>query len=293
MILTVVMSTYNRENIVSQTIESVLNQTFCDFEFIIIDDASSDNTTKILKNYKDSRIHLFKNHENKGCTFNYHVAQNLAKGRYIAHIDDDDIIYPQRFEKQLNFLKVNPSISLLGTFIETFGENKRPSWVFYKDSEKLDFVMNFYNPICHSSVMYDSNYAQRHFINYNLKCKCAQDYDFYKQFVLSGAKLANLDEICVKYRMHKKRLTDEFETQQIQINVADKVKEELLSRFFTIEEINTFKNLLSGFPYNEYDSDKVLQGIEMLGDKALSLGYYDEKIVASVKDDIKNKLFGF
>lgn len=291
--LSVVMSTYNREHLVGQTIESVLNQTFHDFEFIIIDDASCDKTCDLIKNYNDSRIKLFKNKENRGCTFNYHVAQNLAKGKYIAHIDDDDIAFPQRFEKQIEFLENNADINLLGSFIETFGENKRPSWVFYSDSEMLDFTMNFYNPICHSSIMYDSAFVRKNFINYDINCKCAQDYDFYKQFILKGGKLANLNEILVKYRMHPKRLTDEHVTQQIQIDVANKVKSELLSRFFNLEDCEKFSDLLNDFPYNNYNFENVLEGLEMLKTKAFEAGKYNEQVINSVIEDVKNNKFRF
>ena len=292
-LLSVVMSTYNRENLVKETIDSVLAQTFEDFEFIIIDDFSSDSTFEVLSSYDDKRIHLYKNSSNKGCTFNYHIAQNLAKGKYIAHIDDDDICMPTRFEKQINYLENNPDISLLGTFVETFGENVRPSWVFYTEPEKIDFLMNFYNPICHSSIIYDKSFADKNFINYDLSCKCAQDYDFYKQFILKGGKIANLDEVLVKYRMHKVRLTDVYETQQVQISVAEKVKERLLSRFLSYEEIIELKKLLFDFPYNNYDKQSVLNAFKLVKEKALLKKLYSEDTIDSVIFDIKNNLFSF
>ncbi len=292
-LLSVVMSTYNRENLVIETVDSVLNQTFEDFEFIIIDDFSTDSTFKVLSSYDDKRIKLLRNSVNKGCTFNYHVAHNLAKGKYIAHIDDDDISYSTRFEKQLEYLKENPDVSLLGTFIETFGENARPSWVFYTEPEKINFTMNFYNPICHSSIIYDKSFADRNSINYNLNCKCAQDYDFYKQFILKGGKIANLDEVLVQYRMHSKRLTDVSETQQVQINVAEKVKDELLSRFMNPDEILEFKNLLFNFPYNNYDMQNALNAMSILKEKVLEIDFYSAETVDSVTLDIKNNLFSF
>lgn len=292
-LLSVVMSTYNRENLVKETIDSVLAQTFEDFEFIIIDDFSSDSTFEVLSSYDDKRIRLYKNTSNNGCTFNYHVTHNLANGNYIAHIDDDDICFPTRFEKQISYLKQNPDISLLGTFVETFGENARPSWVFYTEPEKIDFLMNFYNPICHSSIIYDKSFADKNFINYDLSCKCAQDYDFYKQFILKGGKIANLDEVLVKYRMHKVRLTDVYETQQVQIDVAERVKQQLLSRFFNVEEIIELKKMLFDFPYNNYDKQAVLKAFERVKENALSLGFYTENTIDSVIFDIKNNLFSF
>lgn len=291
--LSVVMSTYNREHLLAETIESVLNQSFEDFEFIIIDDASTDNTYNLIKKYHDSRIVLFRNKENKGPTFNYHIMQYIAKGRYIAHTDDDDISCKQRFEKQLNYLENNPDINLLGTFIETFGENKRPSWVFYTEPEQLDFAMNFYNPICHSSIMYDTKFTGENFINYNIGCKCAQDYDFYKQIILKGGKLANLTDVLVKYRMHKKRLTDEYKTMQIQINVAEKVKKELLSRFFNEAEKNKFSELMFDFPFNCYNLENAIEGLEMLQTNALKIGKYNADDINTIIKSVKNNKFRF
>ena len=292
-LLSVVMSTYNRAHLVKETMESVLNQSFSDFEFIVIDDCSTDNTSQILHSFDDNRIKILKNSQNKGCTFNYHIAHNLSKGKYIAHIDDDDICLPNRFEKQLDFLNQNEEISLLGTFVETFGENERPSWTFYTEPEKIDFVMNFYNPFCHSSIIYDKEFADINSINYDLTCKCAQDYDFYKQFILKGGKLANINDVLVRYRMHPKRLTDVFETQQIQINVAERVKEQLLSRFLNRDEINEVNKLLTNFPYNEYNMENAIKAICFVGEMATSKGFYSSKTIDSIVDDVKNNLFSF
>lgn len=291
--LSVVMSTYNREHLLPETIESVLNQSFEDFEFIIIDDASTDNTYNLIKKYNDSRIILLRNKTNKGPTFNYHVMQHIAKGRYIAHTDDDDISCTQRFEKQLNCLENNPDINLLGTFIETFGENARPSWCFYTEPEQLDFAMNLYNPICHSSIMYDTKFVKENFINYDIGCKCAQDYDFYKQIILKGGKLANITDVLVKYRMHKKRLTDEYKTMQIQINVAEKVKQELLLRFFNEQEKNKFSELMFDFPFNCYNLENVAEGLEMLRNKAGKIGKYKEESINTIIENVKNNKFRF
>ena len=292
-LLSVVMSTYNRAHLLKETVESVLNQSFSDFEFIIIDDCSTDNTLQLLQSFKDNRINVLKNSQNKGCTFNYHIAHNLARGKYVAHIDDDDICFPNRFEKQIDFLKQNPDISLLGAFVETFGENVRPSWTFYTEPEKLDFIMNFYNPICHSSIIYDKEFTDKNLINYDLSCKCAQDYDFYKQFLFKGAKIANISDVLVRYRMHQKRLTDVFETQQIQINVAERVKEQLLSRFLSLEEINEVKQLLVDFPYNKYNMENAVKAIDFVGKKAIQQGFYSPEIVDSIVNDVKNNLFSF
>ena len=230
-LVSVIMSTYNREDFLYESVISVLNQTFENFEFIVIDDNSNDKTVEILNEINDKRLKIYKNKVNCGCTFNYHNAQNLAAGEYIAHIDDDDVWFVEKLEKQTEFMKKHKEIALLGTFIETFGENKRPSWVFDTNSDKLAFLMNFYNPICHSSIIYRKNFMLQKGVNYDIRKKCSQDYDFYKQIIEAEGKLSNLPEVLVRYRMHNKRITDIKETQNIQVFNAENTKKELLSRF--------------------------------------------------------------
>lgn len=292
-LISVVMSTYNRSGMLSESIESILNQTFDDFEFIIINDNSTDSTKEVIQSYSDSRIKLFNNKQNCGCTFNYHNAQNIAKGKYIAHIDDDDISLLTRFEKQYDYMENNPDITLLGTYIETFGENKRPSWVFYTEPQKLDFMLNFYNPICHSSVIYRKSFVEKHAINYDISKKCSQDYDLYKQIVMNGGLLANLPDVLVKYRMHKIRLTDIKETQDVQIENAEKVKKELLLRFVDEEKLQEITNLIKDFPFNNYNSDNVLNAIEILANSMMSKAIDCENIKKDVLLDVKNNLFRF
>lgn len=288
-LVSVIMSTYNRGLMLKEAIDSVLNQSFNDFEFIIIDDASSDNTEEIIKGYSDNRIRYFKNKANCGCTFNYHNANNLAKGKYITHIDDDDIFLQDKLQKQVDFLEENNSVDMVGTFIETFGDGARPSWVFYSESDLIDFCMNFYNPICHSSIMFRKSFIDMHAINYDISKKCAQDYDFYKQFLLKYGNIYNIPEVLVQYRMHANRLTDIKETQDIQINNAEIVKKELLCRYLDDSSYNKFIELMIGFPFNEYDINSVEQALYMLFETST----YDRKVLEKVIQDIKNNKFRF
>jgi len=292
-LVSVIMSTCSRGHFLKQALESVLNQSFSDFEFIIIDDASSDNTDEILKSCTDKRLRLYKNKKQCGCTFNYHNAQNLAQGEFTAHIDDDDIWHKDKLAKQIEFMNRHPEITLSGTFIETFGENRRPSWVFDTDSTKLDFMINFYNPICHSSVIFRNSFIRKNCINYDMNKLCAQDYDLYKQIILNGGTLANLPEVLVQYRMHKIRLTDVKETQDIQSNNAEKIKKELLKRFLSGDEIVKITEQMTGFPFNEYNTADVLNAIDYAGRRYTEKYSAPYEIIEAAKNDIKNGLYKF
>ncbi len=292
-LVSVIMSTYNRENLLKDAFESVLHQNFKNFEFIIIDDNSQDNTLDFLKNYNDKRLKIYKNKHNSGCTFNYHNAQNLAEGEYIAHIDDDDIWLYDKLQKQIDFMENNKNIALSGSFIETFGENARPSWVFDTDKDKISFLMNFYNPICHSSIIYRKSFMLKKGINYDINKQCSQDYDFYKQIIEAFGQISNLPEILVKYRMHKKRITDIKETQNIQIYNAENTKTGLLKRFLNEYEIKKIKELMTGFPFNSYNTDNVLSAIEIAGTKYIEKFNISHNIIQEVKNDIQKGLYKF
>ncbi|HAS7841575.1 TPA: glycosyltransferase family 2 protein, partial [Vibrio cholerae] len=128
--ISVVMSVYNGEKYLGEAIDSILKQTFSDFEFIIINDGSTDKTLEIIKSYmkKDDRIVLV-SRENKGLIVSLNEGLDLAKGQYIARMDADDISIKSRFEKQIEFLDSNPDIGVCGTWVEVFGENiKSKKW---------------------------------------------------------------------------------------------------------------------------------------------------------------------
>jgi glycosyltransferase involved in cell wall biosynthesis len=122
--VSVVMSVYNNESYIREAVESVLNQSFKDFEFIIINDGSTDRTREILTSYTDERIRLF-DQENRGLTISLNRGLSLAKGSYIARMDGDDISDPERFAEEVRFLEQNEKIGLIGTYAHRIDEQGR------------------------------------------------------------------------------------------------------------------------------------------------------------------------
>ena len=116
--ITVLMSVYNGEKYLKEAIDSVLSQTFKDFEVLIINDGSIDKTSKILKTYKDPRIRIINNKKNIGLTKSLNKGLKLARGEYIARMDDDDVSKPNRLEKQFEFMEKNSKYAVVGSFIE-------------------------------------------------------------------------------------------------------------------------------------------------------------------------------
>lgn len=178
--VTVLMSVYNGESYLNEAIDSILAQTFTDFEFLIIDDASTDRTPEILLSYGDSRVRIVTNEENLGLTKSLNKGLALARGEYIARMDADDISVPERLEKQVFFLERNPDVGVLGANVQYIDEFGNPSQIIIwpqRDS-LIKWQLCFMNPIAHPSVI-----VRRKLLmdsgGYNEEIIFAQDYDLW------------------------------------------------------------------------------------------------------------------
>lgn len=228
--VSVVMSVYNTPaDFLSASIESILNQTFSDFEFLIIDDGSTDeNVKKIILSYDDKRIkYLYKN--NSGLTASLNYGLEHATGEYIARMDADDISLPTRFEKQVKYLDEHKDVAVLGTWFEMFGSSN----IVIKHPEVIT-VFNILNDehVGHPTVMFRKKMFDDHKLRYDEDFKCAQDFELWSR-VVRILKVRNLPEILLKYRMSEKNIsTIRYVEQQ---NNAKEVKNRLLE-FLTTDK---------------------------------------------------------
>jgi glycosyltransferase involved in cell wall biosynthesis len=200
--ISVIMGVHNGDKYLRDSVESVLNQTFSDFEFIIIDDGSTDGSAEILQSYSDPRIRLY-HQENRGLTASLNRAISLAKGRYIARQDADDISMEMRFEEQFRFLEMNPEVIIVGSSCILIDEENQQfgSWHFPISDMEIRLRILFRNSFCHPSVIFRFEAAKREGQLYDEKLLFAQDYDFWSRLIQFG-KCANLNESLVKYRLH-------------------------------------------------------------------------------------------
>lgn len=194
--ISVVMPVYNtKEEWLREAIESILNQSYKDFEFIIIDDGSDKPIESIVNSYNDTRIVLIRQ-ENQGIAKSLNYGFKISKGEYIARMDSDDISMPERFEKQVTFLDNNPQIAVLGSWFETF-----PDKHVYKHPENPKYS-DFLNYCCiaHPSVMLRRSDFKKYNLYYNPKYKC-EDYELWSRAVRI-LDFYNLQEVLLKYRVH-------------------------------------------------------------------------------------------
>lgn len=199
--ISVIMSAYNSEKYLAEAIESILNQTFKDFEFIIINDGSTDNSLKIIRKYqkKDKRIKIMNNKNNLGLIKSLNKGLKIAKGKYIARMDADDISLPERFETQYGFLEKNNDIFLCGSgaiIIDKNGKEialeKVPLY-----SEEIDKRLKKSNCLIHPSIMFRN---EKKFF-YREKAYYCEDYDLYLQMISQRRKIVNCPLPLLKYRI--------------------------------------------------------------------------------------------
>lgn len=203
--ISVIMSVYNAEKYLKEAVDSILNQSFKDFEFIIINDCSKDSSTKILKEYEEvnDNIILLHNLDNFGLTRNLNLALSIANGKYIARMDADDISNSSRFERQIGFLKKEKSTyDIVGTFSEDIdgkGKKIRTRTVPVTHSAILRMLPRL-SPLIHPTVMFKKSSVQRIGF-YNTKYKTSQDLELWLRSAGAGLKFYNIPEYLFQYRM--------------------------------------------------------------------------------------------
>lgn len=199
--VSVVVSVYNGEKYLREAVDSILGQTFRDFEFIIVDDGSTDRTWAILQSYNAPRIVLLRNQENIGLTRSLNKGLAAARGEYIARMDADDVSLPERLEKQVAYLDAHSEVGLLGTWIEIIGERGERLSVLRRPIEPplITWSLLFDNCLAHSTVMYRRSLVGK-LGGYN-PSRYAQDYDLWSRMSFE-TQIVNLPEVLVRWRSH-------------------------------------------------------------------------------------------
>lgn len=211
--ISALLSVYNGERYIEETIESVLNQTFSDFEFIIINDGSTDSTKEIIDRYKDNRIRAFHLEKNVGVGEALRYGVSKVEGEYVVKIDGDDISNLSRFQKQKDFLDNNPSVALVKSLFEYFPHNKEveqsSGYKYCKNvieqhknkvitPEDIKEKLYWFCCIPHTTIMVRSNILKKE--NYRPFRVC-EDYDLFYRMNKAGYKMDTVAEVLVKTRV--------------------------------------------------------------------------------------------
>lgn len=219
-LISVIMSVYNEEAYIKEALESILNQTEQDFEILIVDDCSTDRTVSIIEGMKDDRIFIIKNEVNQGLTKNLNLGLRLARGKYIARMDGDDISLPQRFEKQVRYLEEHPQVMLISCQTMTFGA-KKMVWRLKDDSARLKAMMLIRPVFAHPGFMIRSELIRKYGISYDERYRSGQDYHFAMRTSV-WFQIGMVEEVLLKYRAHDKQISSQKGEEQFEN--ADRVR---------------------------------------------------------------------
>lgn len=208
--ISVLVSVYNADKYVSYAIESILNQTFTDFEIIIVDDCSSDASWDICQKYaqQDNRIIAIRNKVNLGGCETLNVGLKLVKGKYVARQDNDDWSYPDRLAKQFTYMEAHPAVGIVGGSMEIIDEDEKVTGkrTYNSTDHAIRKKIFRYSPFSHPLVMFRKSILDT-VGYYNCTCAPADDYDLYFR-IGEVSEFANLDDILLKYRVVSTSLTN-------------------------------------------------------------------------------------
>jgi len=239
-LVSVIMPVYNAEKFIRETIESILSQTMRDFEFLIVDDGSSDKSLEIINSYTDPRILVSKNETNIGYVRTLNKLLEISNGEYIARQDNDDISHPNRLERQVSFLNKHPNIGICGTDAIHFGIKKGRISKSHK-SKDIKAQMIFDNQIIHPTVlMRRSIFKGENALKYDNKLCPAEDYALW--FEISKVyEIANLKKPLLKYRWHTNNVSQLKEN--VQIDMANRIRHMILEYTLSIKMTNEEKRI--------------------------------------------------
>ncbi len=224
-LISVIMSTYNDELYIEESLRSILNQTLADFELIIYDDCSTDHTVEKIRAFHDPRIQLICNEENCGLTKNLNKGLRIARGKYIARMDGDDISEQTRFERQVAFLEEHPSVYLISCHAQNFGESDLVNRI-RGNSEVLRCRMLIRPVFAHPGFMMRRELIEEGFF-YDETFRTAQDYEFAVR-AAGTHEIGMVPEILLHYRVHKKQISNTVNDNQV--TNADRVRQKQLGQ---------------------------------------------------------------
>ena len=282
--ISIIMPVYNSKEYLKEAINSILDQTYTDWELLIINEyGSNDGSKEIIEEYSkvDTRIILIQNEERLGISASMNVGIDRASGKYIARMDADDISMPHRFQRQVEFMGDNPDIGMCGVEVEIFGSNSF-EWELETDRNKLATNILFYSPSVHPTVMIRKEILDKYNLRYNVNYKASEDYELFSK-ICAVTSVANINEVLFRYRIMENNAT--FKNNDIGIVLYSEVMNNQFKKMglkFTEEEIQ----LLS-----PHYSMKQSEGREVL-ERLVKLDLLLKKIlVANEKCNLYNRKY--
>jgi len=252
--ISIILPVYNSERYLRESIQSILDQTYTDFEFIIINDGSTDHSESIILSFNDDRIRYFSNEMNKGLIFTLNKGVELSKRKYIARMDSDDIAYPKRLELQLNFLENNLEYGVCGSLVKLINEDGKGSEILNLpiNDDEIKSYLYFSCPINHPSVLIRTSLLRNNL--YSEDYKTAEDYELWIR-LSSITKFYNLPNVLLNYRVHSENISkvNIIQAEQSVAKILRKLIEQKLSNKSLIDIYIGFVIRSQVISFKEYD----------------------------------------
>ena len=203
--VTVLMPVYNCERYLREAINSILQQTFTDFDLLIIDDGSTDESVAVIQEFCDSRIQLVHNGANLGVIASLNKGLGLARGEYVARMDGDDVCLPGRLAHQVAFMEAHREIGMCGTWVEIIGEPSGQIWRYPCDPDTVKCSHIFGPVLAHPSVMMRRTFLNETRLLYDPLFKHSEDFDMWVR-ASEYTSLANIGKVLLRYRLHPQQV---------------------------------------------------------------------------------------
>ncbi|GAB3649048.1 glycosyltransferase family 2 protein [Ramlibacter alkalitolerans] len=218
--LSVVVPTYNAARYVQEALASVLAQDFDDFELLVVDDGSTDETARLLEPLaQDPRVRLLRNERNMGLIATLHRAYAQCRAPLIARMDADDVCEPTRFRRQVEFLRAHPLVGIVGGAIRFFGNIPQPNvFRFPQAHEGIRPAMLFYCPLAHPALMFRRELVDQGLFRYDDAFKHAEDYHLWSRLLLQ-VRAANLPDVVLDYRLHPQQVSSDSSARQYEASL--------------------------------------------------------------------------
>ena len=234
--VSILLPVYNAAHTIQETLDSIFNQTYTDYEIIIINDGSTDGSEEIILQNKDSRIHYYSNPENKGLIYTLNQGIDLCQGEYIVRIDADDIMLPTRIEKQLEYMDKNPQIAASGSAVWNFdGIHRDRLYIPPLQPEKMHYRILLGSTVPHPAAIIRKSVLDRHNIRFNPDYIHAEDYKFWYDLLQYG-DLANLKEPLIKYRHSSTQVSSKH--KQTQLAISAQLRREMITKLLQKQGLN-------------------------------------------------------
>lgn len=286
--ISAVMALYNTEfEFLKPTIESVLAQNFKDFELIVIDDASTIEYKDFFKSFNDKRIKYQKLEKNSGPGHARNVGIKMAKGKYVAILDSDDIYFPDRFNFQMEFLENNPDIDLVGCSVQ-YSSNKRIPPVF-ENNEEIKVEMLFNSQLANPAVMFRKDVFIEKNLFYPEDRNFGEDYELWVKAMFKGIKIANLKDVLMIYTRRPGQLSKTVTEKQITIlkiiykNIFDRLNMQV-----SLSEIDLHHNIYQE-NFKSMSQYEISDWFDKIIEHNKKLNMFDKNVLINKKNKVLDK----